>query len=573
MKIWKYLLSLAIVPFVLTACLKGDGWEEEHTSQPASNLSVELSTPSVLSGDEDYVEVTVRYEGEAVTEGVKFYTHDRSMLETAASELGTRAGEEVYDVTAYFVPGNGCFHLQIAYAGLFSFWAEYGSESTQSAPQSVKAVPEELYAELSKTTIVANGRDYAEVQLYYQGRRVTDDEAAEVKFFDMEDNPADRFFEAMRYRTGTVGEFSFWISYKALDTRSNPLTVTAEEPENDEIDVPSKGLFVYLSTTLIRADGADAVRIKVFFDGDEVTDQASYYRLPDNTEVDLSNGRYTATTAGTFSFWVAYKTENTISTPSTITAVDFEIPDRPTDPNPSSTNFVRRVQALQFTGTGCGYCPLMMTSLRNMAADASLADKFLVAACHSYNASDPMYLGSGMSNAFGINSYPTVVMDMRSVSTSSAETYVRNLLGTNYNRTEALAGIAVHSEMSGNTVVAHVVVKAAREKSFRVGVMVLEDGIYASQSNYNNLPGDFNTHNNTIRLVDATRTYKGYELGTIKPGAVVDQLFALNIDEKWNQENCRLMVYVCADEGSGVYVNNVIATDALVANRPFEYAE
>ena len=34
MKFWKYLLSLAVVSFALTACLKGDGWEEENNPQP-----------------------------------------------------------------------------------------------------------------------------------------------------------------------------------------------------------------------------------------------------------------------------------------------------------------------------------------------------------------------------------------------------------------------------------------------------------------------------------------------------------------------------------------------------------
>ena len=65
MKFWKYLLSLAVVSFALTACLKGDGWEEENNPQPdpAPALTVSLSSPSVMGNGEDYVEVTVSYEG------------------------------------------------------------------------------------------------------------------------------------------------------------------------------------------------------------------------------------------------------------------------------------------------------------------------------------------------------------------------------------------------------------------------------------------------------------------------------------------------------------------------------
>lgn len=577
MKIWKYLLSLAVVSFALTACLKGDGWEEENRPEPvpAPELSVTLSTPSVMGDNEDYVEITVLYEGEPVTiaEGLTFWTDDKSLLEVPLlAAYDTRAEEGPYDVTEYFEEDEtGVIRLKIAYVGLFSFWAEFGEASAKSETQSVKVVPAGLYAELSKSTVVADGRDYAEVLVYHEGRQVT----GGISYFDMEDKPADDLFSGIRYRTTTPGEFTFYVSYQGLDTKENPLTVTAEEP--DVIDVPAKGLYVYLSSTVIQANGKDAVTVKVFFDGAEVTDQADYFRLPDNTEIEFPNGIYTTTTAGSLSFWVSYGTADSYATPSTITAVNFAIPDRPADPNPSSTSFVRRVMAMQFTGTGCGYCPLMMNALRNLKANAEVADKFVIAACHSYNGSDPMYLGTGLSSAFGIQSYPSVVMDMRQRLPdrySNLEQTVRGMIEDNYNRIAPLCGIGVHSEVEGNTVVAHVTVKAAQEKTFYIGIMVLEDGIKATQSNYNSgLPGDFNTHNNTIRLIDGSRTYKGYELGTIKAGNVVDQIFALNLDAKWVQANCRLAVYVCTDEGNGYYVNNIVATDGLTANLSYEYAE
>ncbi len=62
--------------------------------------------------------------------------------------------------------------------------------STQKDPQNVKAVPEGLYAELSKSTVVADGRDYAEVMVYYEGRRVT----GGINYFDMDKQPVDNLF-------------------------------------------------------------------------------------------------------------------------------------------------------------------------------------------------------------------------------------------------------------------------------------------------------------------------------------------------------------------------------------------
>ncbi len=330
------------------------------------------------------------------------------------------------------------------------------------------------------------------------------------------------------------------------------------------------GLTVKLSKTVVQSDGTDFVEIQTLYKGTDVTSQAKYYALPGNTEIDLRSGKYTATAPGVLQFWASYATTSTYDTPSTITAVDFSTPERPDDPQPESTNFVRRVLALQFTGTGCGNCPRVIAAFRALSQDEEYKDLFVHAADHSYNTYDPMYLDGKLAAAFNITSYPSVLIDMRQAP-QSFESAITAAIKTCYERMDAPAGISVHSKVSGNSVIAQVSVKAGEENSYYLGAMVLESGISAEQANGSGTPGDFSIHENAIRLIDANKNFKGYSLGTIKPGEVVDRVFALNLDSSWKQENCHLVFYLCAPEGSNLYVCNAIATEGLAVNQPYEY--
>lgn len=126
------------------------------------------------------------------------------------------------------------------------------------------------------------------------------------------------------------------------------------------------GLQVTASTTVINADGQDAARINVYYDKVKLSlDAVAFYDAKSNDVLDLSKFTiedntlvYTVTEPGEFSFWVAYKTHNTKDRPTTISAVEFSVPDAPEDPQPDNTSFVRRTLITQFTGLGCGYCPL-----------------------------------------------------------------------------------------------------------------------------------------------------------------------------------------------------------------------
>lgn len=330
----------------------------------------------------------------------------------------------------------------------------------------------------------------------------------------------------------------------------------------------NSGLVVKISKTVIKSDGVDFAEIQTLYNGQDVTGEAAYFTT-DGAPIDLTSGKYSTTKPSVLKFWASYLTFDTSKTPSTITAVENTTLERPDDPQPESTNFVRRVLALQYTGTECPNCPRVILAFRNMEKDPKYADMFVHAADHSYKKTDPMYRDDLLAREFGVNAFPTVIVDMRQTP-QSFESAIADAIESNYKRMEAPAGISVSSEVSGDTVVAMVSVKAGEENKYSIGAMVLESNITATQYN-NGTPGDFSVHENAIRLIDAGRNFRGHDLGTIKAGEVVDHQFTFNLDSNWKKEDCHLVFYICAPEGSSTYVCNAIATDGLTANKPYEY--
>ena len=260
------------------------------------------------------------------------------------------------------------------------------------------------------------------------------------------------------------------------------------------------GLQVTASTTVINADGQDAARINVYYDKVKLSlDAVAFYDAKSNDVLDLSKFTiedntlvYTVTEPGEFSFWVAYKTHNTKDRPTTISAVEFSVPDAPEDPQPDNTSFVRRTLITQFTGLGCGYCPFMIAAMEDVRKSAEYADKSVLAACHTYGG-DPYQPDVPLDYAMGVSTYPYVNFDFQTgVGNNGYNNNVSNIKQAidKSLSADAGAGISVGMEVAGNKLVARVTVKAARSGSFRVGAWVLEDGLTGTQLN-NGMKGDY----------------------------------------------------------------------------------
>ena len=354
------------------------------------------------------------------------------------------------------------------------------------------------------------------------------------------------------------------------------------EPNNEPDNKGGKkSLILVADKSTIYDNGVDAATFTLYYDGLILTEGYEIY-LGDGV---INGNTFTSTQQGSFEFQASYGTilSNTVTV--NVIATPPPAPAAPQDNNPSKTNFVRRNLLTQFTGTGCGYCPLMMNALHQVLTDEVYGNKVVVAAAHLYNESDPCFLSEAqtLDNALGVQGYPSLYADLNKNAQGDATfASLKNCIDNAQARVDVKGGIAVASAYHAEEgyIVLNATVKAKETTEFRVGAWLLEDGIYGKQSVYQNpytdtgeliqpLDGvDFNTHNNAIRLTEGkagNTDFSGFSLGTIEAGKTASHEFAFKLKDngtgsktKWNHDNLRVIVFISTKEGNKWLVNNVV---------------
>lgn len=337
-------------------------------------------------------------------------------------------------------------------------------------------------------------------------------------------------------------------------------------PDNNGGNNDNKELTIEVSKVLIQANGEDASQIIVKFGGEEIREGVSLYDQ-NNKKVVLEDMLFKTTESGTYYFWASYKTYNTgveLGKMASVTAIPGAVPQLPADTDPSNLSFARKVLIVDFTGTDCPYCPGMIRLLNEFASYKEYQGKWSLAVCHEFNESDPAFFAGKMGNAAGVSGYPTVVLDMNAANKFVDYNKVsefEELFKKEYEKENAKAGLCVSSAIYDNMLVIRAGIKAAQDGTFRLACWLLEDGIIAKQQNGLGLTGDFNTHNNCIRMVfgkNGTKDFSGQRY-LIKAGESVEQFIIMELDKKWKKENLHLQLILSTASDNGKYfVNNVI---------------
>ena len=108
--------------------------------------------------------------------------------------------------------------------------------------------------------------------------------------------------------------------------------------------------------------------------------------------------------AGTYAFEASYG--NYVS--KLVTVVASAAPGTP-------SKFVRRICAMEFTGTWCAMCPAGMTRLNYLISSSYEGIVYLMSFHVDGTSADPMTIeqSSILSRKFAISGYPSCVVDMR----------------------------------------------------------------------------------------------------------------------------------------------------------------
>lgn len=344
-----------------------------------------------------------------------------------------------------------------------------------------------------------------------------------------------------------------------------------EKSSDDEV---RGDLIITYDKDVITSDGKDFSTITVRLNGEVVTDGVEFF-YENNEPFVINDFKFSTTEAGEFQFWASYKTS--MSEPVLIRAIPMSVPDAVEDTDPANVSFAKRVFIAQLTGSGCGYCPGMVSVLRDLMNDEGIAGNVVLAAVHSYNTNDPAYISAPSSGALGGNGYPFVSVDLSwgyrdyTQKSPALVSEIQRRLAE-----PSKAGIAVNPSYTDGYLVTKVSVKAAVAGEFLVGAWLLEDGIYGVQQDYLGIKDKtYDTHDNCVRIVDSKgESFAGYSIGVLEVGQVVDRTFVMKVKKDWKLENMHLVVFTSNPYavGKNTYyeVNNVINAP-VDAPTPFEY--
>lgn len=335
----------------------------------------------------------------------------------------------------------------------------------------------------------------------------------------------------------------------------------------------------------------DVATITVTLGEEVITEDVTFYDTDFNV-IEIPDFKFIAKKDGDHVIWANYGTYE--SDEITIKAIDVPIPETPADPNPGSTDFKARVLLTEFTTVGCSACPAMKKILHSLENDEAMAEKVLFTECHSGlvgGVADPCYIHDNAYEEWSmITGFPTVKFDLDKTLKNRDE--IRTAINQLYESKVGNApGIAVNSSLENEQVIAKVTIKAAVENSYRVGAFLLEDDIYAVQTNAD---ADYmHIHNNVIRYIDAKykSSFYGMPVADLEPGKTADAAFVWDLNDIWasgtgngqaainggidwperNNNNLHMVVFVSMPDGEGGYVV-VNAIDCPINGMtPYEY--
>ncbi len=336
------------------------------------------------------------------------------------------------------------------------------------------------------------------------------------------------------------------------------------DEENPGITADSK-ISVSLSSAVIEANGTDACVITVEVDGKVVNEGVIFYDA-NNKPIDIPNNTFTTTEAGTYTFWVNYQSLN--SNKFNIDAVSYSLPQLPEDPSVESVDFHKNLFLIYFTGTGCGNCPYMKRNLAQLNDTVTTFDPtrkypefYTLAIAHTYTGGvDPAQLNEPLANALDISSWPSLSFDMATSMQNGIFPLVQKNFDDAYTREDTFASVSAAADTADGKIVIRFGVKAAQDGKYRVGAMLLEDGIYGVQTG--GTDESYNIHDDCVRAIigrQNNRDFTGVDLGNIKAGETKGTTAMFTMKNGWVRDNLHLVVFVShyvTDDGGKFTITN-----------------
>lgn len=347
---------------------------------------------------------------------------------------------------------------------------------------------------------------------------------------------------------------------------------------SSHVDEPEKivpGSIVLLADNeIIRADGNHESVFTVLLTDEngeqlDVTSFSDIYMV--GNDVSMPSPCFSSTEGGEYTFYAVY---GFAVSPEVVVRAAEGLSYLPSDPAPDSKDFKYRMILLQHTGTECPNCPALMTKLKKLAEDEAYAPLYYHVASHSYNLSDNAYSSSAalLSRTLNVKYYPWLTFNLSQDSKIELDE-IKTYIDEQY-KDRADAGITMSASHSDGYVYVNVGVKAGVSTDCRLAVWLLEDNISGVQSGATS--SWQHNHNNCLRQMcgeaQNERIY-GKSLGSLSEGEVSEQIVAIELEDGWKAENCKVLAIVTVSDGQGGYQLANCAVCPVGETLPYVYGD
>ncbi len=249
-------------------------------------------------------------------------------------------------------------------------------------------------------------------------------------------------------------------------------------------DDPVPELRLMADLTALNVTAGESATFTVYSGAEDVTAFAAIRNVTDGT--DLEGNVFAPTEAGEWSFVATL--DGAESEPLTVTAI--EIADEGKD-------FFRRSLVLDFTGTWCVNCPKMEAAIEQTME--ARPGRIVPVSVHCMSI-DPMYvkpLSDDLVKKFKVEGYPSAVVDLdpESLITKQSPELLQSHINRLLEARGPAAGIRLESTVNEGGFTLKAEMKAVRDGTYTLAVLVLEDGTVAAQTGGTT---DY-VHNNILR--------------------------------------------------------------------------
>ena len=214
-----------------------------------------------------------------------------------------------------------------------------------------------------------------------------------------------------------------------------------------------------------------------------------------------------------------------------------------TDGDWMAASFVHHSFGMRFTATWCQYCPKMNTAFKSVKDE--LGDKFLYACFYATSGNYGFSGTESLMDLYHAGGYPTGIVDGRvDIPNYTDPTYTAQAIVAAINETEAtypvVTALEMGSSLDGDKVSVDVDVYVKADDSYKITVLLLENGIVGDQKDGSNWISDF-VHNKVTRVAFTSvfgDTFQAQE------GDVKSFKYSVTIPDGYVKENLEIAAYV-----------------------------